>query len=247
MTENINKILIFTEDDRYNDSVQDIIYDFRGNPARDWFVDHAYRCLPLTMGSQYAFGIKSLHTFEVEWNGGDALEDVVVTILSEDNPNQFVSSHFGMGTFTIQNRFTFTTPPGVNLMTMNPPNMYIDGLTNLNAVVETDNLKRDFTFNIRITRPHHKILVKAGQIVSAVIPTPRYFIDSFELQLATEVVSEREIAERRQMMLDFGTERNILDPDKSKGNGKRYLLGEDVWGNQFEDHQTSPLKGTKIQ
>ena len=54
-----------------------------------------------------------------------------------------------MGVVTIQNRFTFRTPPDVNLMTINPPNYWIDGIQHMTGVIETDNLRRDFTFNLK--------------------------------------------------------------------------------------------------
>ena len=118
-------------------------------------------CLPLTIGNQYGFAIRSLYDFEAEWNGGNDKKDLIVT-LNEQPPlgKQIISSHFGMGVITIQNRFHFRTPLGVNMMTMDPPNIINPYLRNMTGVVETDNLRRDFTFNIRITVPNTKIKVK---------------------------------------------------------------------------------------
>jgi len=220
------------------DKIPDIVEDMRGNIKRDWFVDHAYFCLPLTIGNQYGFGIKSLHTFDVEWNGGYNPTDVVVTMIDRDESGmQDVQTHFGMGLVTIQNNIVFHTPKFVNLLTMNAPNIFIDGLFNMIGVVEADNLKRDFTFNIRITRPNYKIRVNKGDIIAGMFPTQRYFIDSFHVKEGREVMDKEYINHISQINKDFSIERNGPDKDKPHTNGRRYFNGEDVYGCPFHDHQ----------
>lgn len=234
-----NTIITIPERREFSESPQKIVQSFKGNIKRDWFVNHTYWCLPLTIGNQYGFGIKSLKTFTMEWNGKDGMSGVKVDILDAgDNPNeQSISSHFGMGTVTIQNRFTFRTPPGVNLMTINPPNYWIDGVQHMTGVVETDNLRRDFTFNLKITRPNYKITINKGDFIGCVIPIPRYFVDSFQLKQADEILSEFEIMEEQKAMSDFGIERAAYDKNKPHGNGRRYFDGKDVYDNTFPDHQ----------
>ena len=53
-----NTIVAVTIGDDKNGSVDDIIVDFNRKIKRDWFNDHAYYCLPLTIANQYGFGIK---------------------------------------------------------------------------------------------------------------------------------------------------------------------------------------------
>ena len=234
-----NTIIAIPENSNFKDSIGLIVEPFKGNLKRDWFVDHAYFCLPLTIGNQYGFGIKSLKTFSVIWEGGDGAQNVKVEILDEsDQPlAQTISSHFGMGTFTIQNRFTFRTPPGVNLMTINPPNHWIDGIQHMTGVVETDNLRRDFTFNLRITRKNEKIIINKGDYIGCVLPIPRYFADGFTLKNAEDILTSNQILEEQQTMADFGDERRNLDRSKPHGNGRRYFNGEDIYSCPFSDHQ----------
>jgi hypothetical protein len=224
--------------------VDELFYSLKGNFKRDWFVKHAYFCLPLVMGNQHGFVLKSLYDFEVEWNGGDNPEDVLVTHADQkfhdDNSGlQSVRSHFGMGTFTVQSTFTLRTPDGINLMTINPPNMYIDGLYHMTGVIESDNLRRDFTFNIRITRSNYKIKIKKGDPIGCVIPYPRHFIDKYKMVSATEIIDTDKVNEERKCAEAHGKERTELDKFKTYGNGRRYHNGEDVYGNKFVDHQTS--------
>lgn len=233
------KLVTICENDNTIKSVDLIVESLIGNKKRDWFVNHAYFCLPLVIGNQYGFVIKSLKTFTVQWNGGSEPKDCVVNITdSSDTPEyQTISSHFGMGTVTIQNRFTFRTPPNVNLMTINPPNFWIDGVQHMTGVVETDNLRRDFTFNLKITRKNELITINKGDFVGCVIPIPRYFVDQYDLIKGEEIFTKDEINEERRAMFDFGVERSTKDINKPHGNGRRYFNGEDIYGNKFDNHQ----------
>ena len=47
-------------------SYLDVIQPLKGEAKRDWFDQAFYYCLPLTIGNQYGFAIKSLRSFTVE-------------------------------------------------------------------------------------------------------------------------------------------------------------------------------------
>lgn len=234
-----NSIVITpTLTDEHYQFLPDLIEDMRGKVKRDWFVNHAYFCLPLTIGNQYGFGIKSLHTFEVMWDGGESPNAVTIKMIEEGNSGlQVVQSHFGMGLVTVQNNIVMHTPKFVNLLTMNAPNVFIDGLFNMNGVIETDNLKRDFTFNIRITRPNYRIRINKGDIISAVLPIQRYFVDSFDVKNGEDVMDKEYLDHIKQISQDFAEERSGPDREKPHMNGRRYFNGEDVYGCPFHDHQ----------
>ena len=229
---------------RFRHRVDELFESLNRHVKRDWFIKHAYFCLPLTIGNQYGFVLKSLYDFYVLWSGTDNPDSVTIRFRDEEYYNQnaalqSIKSHFGMGTITIQHGFTLRTPSGINLMTGNPPNYFIDGLTHMTGVIETDNLRRDFTFNLKITRPHHKIYVKKGDWIGYFIPYPRHFVDKFVCKDAHDIFSEEQMSEERECMTDFGKERSTEDVHKPNGNGRRYWKGEDVYGNKFVDHQKS--------
>jgi hypothetical protein len=138
----------------------------------------------------------------------------------------------------VQTAFALRTPPEINLMTLQPPNQFIDGLQNLTGVVEADNLRRDFTFNLKITRPGHPVEIKVGDLLSAVMPIPRGFVERFELIDAYEALSPDTVALEQQTARDFGREREEVDAKNKRGVGRRYFKGEDVYGQRFEhSHQ----------
>lgn len=242
------KILALPYDDYYRGRHAELFFNFKGLNKRDWFSKHAYYCLPLVMGNQHGFGLRSLYDLELTWNGGEAPTDTTVTILNtEDQARhaslQVISSHFGLGIVTVQTAFALRTPPNVSLMTMQPPNMFIDGLQNLCGVVETDNLRRDFTFNLKLTRECHTVRVNQGDVLAAFIPYPRQFIDNFDLIDGYTILDEQTLRAEQQAAKDAGEERASDDPGKPRGIGRRYHEGEDVYGNPFPNtHQKSLLK-----
>ena len=225
--------------------IDKVFQPLKGNSKRDWFVDHAYHCLPLVMGNQHGFIVKSLYDFEVYWEGGRQVDAVKVNMLTPENEYkstynlQSINPHFGMGTFTVQMPYQLRTPPNINLVTINPPNMFIDGIYHMTGVVETDNLRRDFTYNLRITRENYKIRINKGDPIGCIIPYPRHFIDKFEIKNADSILTKEIIESERKCARDFGIERSTKDKYKKNGNGKRYWRGIDVYDNKFPDHQTS--------
>jgi hypothetical protein len=205
---------------------------------RDWFTPHFYRCLPLTIGNQYGFIIKTEFDFSFVWDGGDRPESVKITF-HEDNTKKYpvVESHFGSGIITINPPFTLRTPPGVNLMTINPPNHVIPNITVMTGVVETDNIRRNFTFNLKIQIPNLTVRIPKGTPLAAFIPIPRYYSDSFELKFAEDIFSDNVIIEENQAGSDSYLSRSEVELKVGNGTGKDYMFGKDVYGNKFKDHQ----------
>ena len=237
-----DKIAIVPMVEHDKESIPVIVESLRGRIKRDWINEHAYYCLPFVIGSQYGFIIKSAISFTAVWDGGEWPDATTVTIHdqklnSKGHPMQFVASHFGTGIITLQNRFYFRTPLGVNLMTINPPNWFMPHLQNLTAVVETDNLRRDFTFNLKITTPNVEVKVNAGDIISAFIPVPRFFVDKFELALADEILSKEAIEADLDQGQKFNAERAGPDTQKPHQAGRRYFKGIDADDNPFYQHQ----------
>jgi hypothetical protein len=195
------------------------------------------------IGNQYGFAVKSLHHATFLWNGGPEPADTTITVHNTDEAEAFgglqlLASQFGLGIVTVQTAFALRTPPEINLMTLQPPNQFIDGLQNLTGVVEADNLRRDFTFNLKITRPGHPVEIKVGDLLSAVMPIPRGFVERFELIDAYEALSPDTVALEQQTARDFGREREEVDAKNKRGVGRRYFKGEDVYGQRFEhSHQ----------
>lgn len=215
---------------------KEIIQPLKGNPKRDWFNAHFYYCLPLTIGNQYGFIIKSMVDFDAIWDGTQANPEL--TFHNDENgQKQIIKTGFGDGIITIQNKFALKTPKGINLMTIQPPNMFIPGCSAMTGVIETDNIKRDFTFNLKMTVPNIIVNIKKGDPLGAFIPIPRYFVDKFDIELVgnlfPEEIHQNEAAEACALSI----ERSTVDLDKAHQSGRRYFNGLDIDGSKYPDHQ----------
>jgi hypothetical protein len=208
---------------------------------RDWFAPQFYRCLPLTIGNQYGFSISAQYDFAFEWDGG--FDPGSVKFFFDDpidkikHMQPMLESHFGCGVITVNPPFTLRTPPGINLMTINPPNYIIPNVTVMTGVVETDNLRRNFTFNLKVQMPNIRVKVQAGAPLAAFIPIPRYFVDGFLLKNSEEIFSESLILEEEQAANDALQYRIEVEPNLPGSSGRHYFRGVDVYGNNFPDHQ----------
>jgi hypothetical protein len=238
-----NTIVCLTDHAGSYSDIPYIVEPLKGKVKRDWFSKHAYHCLPLVIGNQYGFAIKSAVSFTAIWNGEEGPENLSISILPDENnittPIQQINSHFGSGIITIQNRFNFRTPPGVNMMVMPPPNIFYKNFQSMSAVIETDNLRRDFTFNFKIIEPNVRVNIKAGDIISTVIPIPRFYVDSYELKNAPELFTDEVIKEELNELVLFEKERSGPDLSKPHQAGKLYHNGTDASGNKFYKHQKS--------
>ena len=214
----------------------------KSSKKRDWFSPHFYRCLPLTIGNQYGFTISSEFDVELEWNGGNDIKDISIYINEDvDNLNDVkypnISSHFGHGVVTVNTPYFLRTPKNVNLMTINPPNLILPNITVMTGVVETDNLRRSFTFNLKIQIPNIRVFIPAGHPLAAFIPIPRYYCDSFNLDFAENIFNKKIVDEEVKASIDASKYREEIEPTLKNGVGKHYMQGKDVYGNLFKDHQ----------
>lgn len=215
---------------------KEIIMPLAGKVKRDWFTDHFYYCLPINIGNQYGFVIKSLIDFEAVWPGEELGPQI--KILNDDNKGkQFIKDVFGNGIITVQNSFALKTPPGINLMTIQPPNMFIPTCVAMTGVIETDNIRRDFTFNIKMTLKNHKIKVSKGDPLGAFIPIPRNFVDKYNVIPAVDIFDKEIVEMDCKESHILGRERVTRDKEKPHGAGRRYFNGYHTDDTKYPTHQ----------
>ena len=65
-----------------NGYYQEVILPLAGESKRDWFTPHFYYCLPINVGNQYGFVIKSLIDFDMIWKGGEENPEITFLDLS---------------------------------------------------------------------------------------------------------------------------------------------------------------------
>lgn len=211
------------------------------NHKRDWFDKNFYRCLPLSIGNMQGFVVSVPFSFDVFWNGGNSIEDIhIKTDLDKDlfnNKNYVtVSSEFGHGILTLHFPIQLKTPPGVNLMTIAPPNFPVPGMSPMTGVIESDNIRFTFTFNIKIDIPNVNIRVIKDAPLVGLIPIPRYFCDSFELKNANSIFTEDVMNDEMNTVFKHARIRDLHN-SQNLGPDRIYYSGTDALGNKFKDHQ----------
>jgi hypothetical protein len=236
------KIAIFAKEGITYDNILNILS--KPKAKRDWFTPHFYKCLPLAIGNQYGFTICFNYDIDVTWDGGEGLDSIVINKYIEDEKTQSypnITSIFGHGIATVIVPFLLKTPPGVNIMTINPPNYVVPNITPMTGVVETDNLRQMFTFNLKVQMPGITVRIPKGFPVAAFIPIPRYFADEFSLinaeEYFTKDIYEEELkADEDHKKIRDSSNSKVSDNTKYEAD-KLYMKGKDIYGNSFEDHQ----------
>lgn len=227
------------EDDYY---WQATMVSLRGRMKRDWFTAHHYFCTPLAIGNQYGFALRSMRDVVLWWAGGE--ERVVIKYIDDDEYShvQRVNTDFERGVVTFQNHFALRTPPEWSLMTIQPPNLYIPGIMAMTAVVESDNLRRDFTWNMRMTIPGMTVVIERGAILMGMIPVRRGEMEKWSMQSITGIFDEETIRSEQQDILRLATERDGPDQALPHGSGRRYARGEHAGGVPYRySHQRGRL------
>jgi hypothetical protein len=213
---------------------------------RDWFTSHFYKCLPLAIGNTQGFIFSLPYTFSVLWNGGDSPKDLVIEFYEDSKPYEkinfvYPSSIFGNGVLTIHFPLTLKTPPGINLMTIAPPNFPLVGLSPMTGVIESDNLRFIFNLSIKVDLINTKLIVEPNTPLVGMIPIPRYFCDSFELKNAYDIFN-KDVVEEESKVTNEHAEKRTYDNTNRVGVDRLYYSGKDVRGNKFKDHQL-PKRG----
>jgi hypothetical protein len=216
------------------------------NHQRDWFTSHFYKCLPLSIGNMQGFIFSIPYTIDIFWNGGINVEDLTIKYYDDSkkyNGTNFIypTSEFGSGILTVHYPVTLKTPPGINLMTISPPNFPLPGISPMTGVVESDNIRFSFTLNLKIDIPNTTIRIIPNTPIAGIIPIPRYFCDSFELKSAYDIFDKIIVEDEKKTVQEHSESRTRQNVNGYNAD-KIYYFGKDIRGNEFKDHQLPKKK-----
>lgn len=158
------------------------------SPRRGWMDDtpdrFAYRCLPLNIANAHGWELLSPCGFEAEWNGGSAVEDVIVRADPGTPEDLAPVALFGQGVLTFHVSGLLRTPQGYNLWVSGPPNSAKDGIAPLGGVIETDWSPFSFTMNWRFTRANHRIRFEENEPFCFFFPVERGLVERVHPRIA---------------------------------------------------------------
>jgi hypothetical protein len=155
----------------------------------------ACRCLPLNIANAHGWQLLSPCGFEAEWNGGSAVDDVVIRLDPGASQARAPVALFGQGVLTFHVEGLFRTPPGYNLWVGGSPNEAKDGIAALGGMIETDWSPFSFTMNWRFTRPDHVIRFEENEPFCFFFPIRRGALLEFAPRIEP-IEGEPELRER---------------------------------------------------
>lgn len=235
--------------EEFNMDIDSFLKPLNHNHKRDWFTPHFYHCLPLSIGNMQGFVFSVPFDFEVFWNGGPSSKDLLISNISNIDPNiknmnhVNIQSEFGNGIFTMHFPLILKTPPGVNLITIAPPNFPTPGISPMTGVIETDNLRFTFSLSFKVDLINTTIKIAKDYPIMGILPIPRNYCDSFELVNAYNIFDKKLVEEEREISDEHDTRRQEQNL-KLEGPDLLYYKGMDIRKNKFKDHQL-PKKDKK--
>ena len=215
------------------------------SPRRPWMDEtpdsFAYRCLPLNIANAHGWELLSPCGFEAEWNGGAAVEDVVVRVDPGAADGQPPVALFGQGVLTFHVEGLFRTPPGFGLWVSGPPNAGKDGIAPLSGVIETDWSPYSFTMNWRFTRPNHPIRFEENEPFCFMFPLERRVVE----QVRPRIAPLEEAPELKRQFETWSASRDRFQaevaahppPAPADAWQKAYYRGVDADGAPAADHR----------
>lgn len=203
----------------------------------------ANRCLPLRIANQAGWWVLNDSDFEVRWSGRRALEGV--QFLDPASKPFFVHSMFGHGIITWVIPYVFRTEPEYNIWVKGPSNLWKDGITPLEGLIETDWMAATFTMNWKLTRPGQWVKFSKGEPIAMLLPVRRHVLESFQPEMRN-LESDPELLEKyhawHKSRVETVERAKSLTFEEKKVQG-HYIRGEHATGDRAPEHQNKiPLQ-----
>lgn len=220
-----------------------------GSAERAWMDKtdrrYAYRCIPLSIANAMGWDVLSPTRVTAEWNGGNGLPDITVTVEDPAWDGKLATSHFGHGILTFHLGYLFRTEPGIGIWVRGTPNRPKDGIVPLDGLVETDWLTFTFTMNWHFTRPG-RIVFEKDEPFCFLTPMAYRALESVQPEIVPISANpglEAQYNAFKAARLDFNARLARDDPEAARqGWQKFYVRGEVPSGVQPSEHHISKIK-----
>ncbi|MBV8845947.1 MAG: hypothetical protein JO307_24320 [Bryobacterales bacterium] len=202
----------------------------------------ANRCLPLRISNQAGWFLLNDAEFDVAWAGKSSLESLRIFPADPNNRPAFASSMFGHGIVTFTVPYLFRTPPGYDLIVRGPTNIFKDGISPLDGIVESDWTPYTFTMNWKLTRRLKTVTFKRDEPFCMILPIPRHDLGAFEGEIRN-LQSAPELQKGYQEWHEHRVAIVREQKSKTPGGPRRpvqghYIRGQGYFGEKGEGHQT---------
>lgn len=172
---------------------------------RDWMDStnnrHAYKCFPISIANTLGWSISFLEDIEFIWDGiSDTTLDHIKVLKAPDN---VCNLDRGNATISFNTGIYFKTDQNTSIISIVPPNYFIDGATPFTSIMSTSFYEEAFPAAWRITRPNHKIIIPAGTPVATVIPLSLTSLSEIELEIQDKTFSQNEMEAKKNYLEEW--------------------------------------------
>ena len=196
---------------------------------------HAYKCFPVSLVNTIGWSISFLDDIEFIWDGiSDTTPNHVEIIKSGEN---VCNTNRGNATINFNTGLIFKTDADISMLSIVPPNYFIDGATPFTSIISTSFFNHDYPVAWRITRPNTKILIPAGTPVATLIPISMGKLSKIELNIYDK---ENDLSEIEENLEKVKVLKEMANNGKPFSNFYRDSV--DHKGNSIGKHELKSLK-----
>ena len=193
---------------------------------------HAYRCFPVALANSIGYSISFLEDIEFVWDGVSDSSDTHIKIIKG---HDFCSPARGNATVSFNCNIFFKTEENVSMLSIVPPNYFIDGATPFTSILSTSFHNEVFPIAWKVTRPNVNILIPAGTPVATLIPISLRGLGDFELNLHTKIYEKDHHIEQQNRIEAWEK------ISKEGGFTNFYRDAVDYKGNSIGQHEVKSL------
>lgn len=161
--------------------------------VRDWMDEttkkHAYRCFPVSTANSIGWSLSYDHDISFVWDGISDSSPDHVTVLQGHN---VCFTGRGNATISFDTGIIFKTDHNVTLVSIAPPNYFIDGAQAFTSVISTSFFNEVFPCAWMITKPDTVITIPAGTPVATILPISMQGLSEVDMSLYSEAAYLKE-------------------------------------------------------
>lgn len=213
-------------------------YIQNNEPTRNWKNKQIHRCLPITLGNSIGWSICFKKDISFIWNGvdsGSTANNVQVL-----RGGDLVHTHRQNATITFNTGIIFVTDKNTSLLTISPPNYFIDGIEIFTTMMTTSFFTNQFPVVWKVTKPNKEIVIPAGTPIATVIPISLKDLSSSEINLHDFEDYGMDLQEYRKYQIEYFHKLETNSEQKIKTDF--YRDETDHLGNKIGSHETKRIE-----
>jgi len=207
---------------------------------RDWMDEtwdrHAYHCFPMSLANGLGWSVSFDEDISFIWDG---IKDSIghMEVLSGGD---YVSTRRGNATISLETGVVFSPEENISLITMAPPNIFIDGVQTITTIISTSVLQNSLPIALMVTRPNKEIFIPAKTPVASVLPISLSEINSTSLLIKNNYPDYMQ----KREWLDFMSSRAEISSLKSSTGEwtNFYRDAIDHRGDAFGKHEVKKIR-----